>query len=215
MHDDTVIPPVAAGTLSSSIELEHKHDINRDDTKRVTARHEWTFDSFAYNYHTGLHLGADYPYVPQENGHTLIVHRDCKYNPADAETDDDRWYRLSVEETWRTDARSGPTVHYSHYHIDVDKDGHIVDFDDEAFRYNGERNERYDPRRGGEIFEGSYAGDPMQLVRALHFGTQPFGESVDEQIRYLLEADSPDDAVPAAEYDNTDRIDERPASADD
>jgi len=220
--DDTVIPPVSAGTLSSSIETEHKANITRrsDPQKRVVATHEWTFDSQAYAYETGLDLGADYPWVPQGNGHTLCVRRDFTWNPAVADTDNDTWYTMRVEERWYTQHRANERVRHSEYRIEVDEDGGITRFDDEAFDFRGGRVERFDPRfsttvEDGTIFEGAYAGTPMELVRTIHFGQNVYTPTVTEQIQYLLDEDSPDDAVPAREYEYTGTYaDEQPTPAD-
>ena len=70
MTDKTVIPPVTAGTINSSIDFEYAGRRDRG-LFEATSELQWTFDGGAYARQTGYDLGADYPYVPQENGHTL------------------------------------------------------------------------------------------------------------------------------------------------
>ena len=68
--NQTVIPPVTAGTINSSIDFEYAGRRDRGIFEATSELH-WTFDGGAYAAQTEYDLGADYPWVPQENGHTL------------------------------------------------------------------------------------------------------------------------------------------------
>jgi len=70
MNEKTVIPPATAGTINSSIDFEYAGRRDRG-LFEATSELQWTFDGGAYARQTDYDLGADFPYVPQENGHKL------------------------------------------------------------------------------------------------------------------------------------------------
>lgn len=201
--ETTIRPPVTAGNLTSRIKLKHDHSINRADQKQATALHEWTFDLWAYSHATGLDLGAEYPWVPQENGHVLAVRRDVTWTPeanGTTTSSDETWYTVFVKEDWMVRQHTADTVRHCEYHVHVNGDGCVSGVDDEAFSYDGTPRDRADPMRI-DLQEGHYVGDPMQFTRRLHFGFAPWAEPPEEQIEYLIDADTPDDGVDPEEYE--------------
>ncbi len=70
MTDKTVIPPVTTGTINSSIDFEYAGRRDRGIFE-ATSELQWQFDGGAYARQSDYDLGANYPWVPQENGHTL------------------------------------------------------------------------------------------------------------------------------------------------
>jgi hypothetical protein len=204
MNDDTVIPPVEAGQIESSLEFEYDHERYGDGGFEATGEHAWTFDTSAYHAHTGLDIGADLPYVAQANGHTLrivteYVWMHSEYNGTS--------YSLGVKQTAYRGTTSYDAVYWTrwaHYKLEPLNDSSeliITRCSDEKQRYRMRESEKDVPHKGALDLTDIAVENSMQFVRDLHNGV--WGEEVRDQLQALIVADSPDDARPADTYIST------------
>lgn len=201
VSNKTVIPPVEAGTVNTEIEYEWDRRGYRGDYHlRARARHDWTFDAMAYHQLTGLDIGADYPYVPQENGHTLSVIREFRITEGS-----DGGYSVRITEKAVRGVTSYDDIFY-HNEGSYDVENGYVTY---TYVDNGDlgRPSEKDDRnpaasegtaRGlpdlGDAYNGS---SPRQFVRNYHHGEVIGVPSVEDQLRDVIEMDSSDDAVHA------------------
>jgi len=206
---ETVIPPVQAGTTNSELSFEYDHDQHGVGGFEATSTHAWTFDSRDYHELTDLDIGSDYPYVHQENGHSLRIV--TEYDWYHSTFHDEETYTLEMEQwayrgttsrksvywtrsgSWRLDESltiGDPQTGRQQYHARETYAKSSSDKSDED-----DTIPHFGPYRG---LDGETVTSGPSLVRKLHAGV--LGLSVAQQFRDILEADSPDDAIPVSEY---------------
>jgi hypothetical protein len=195
-YDTAVIPPVRAGKVQSSIDFDYS---GHEDGESFSAHgsHEWTFDSRTYYKQTGLDIGGDYPYVRQENGHTLEVHTDYEWMAS--EIHDTPNYTLSIERYGVSHRRGAPNCYYvQNGYYRLDEDFTIVSQSNERAPYvvreSNNDTKVFSPHPlVGESFDSGETA-----VRAIHSGT--VGPSVLGRLHDVLVYDSPEDAIIADTY---------------
>lgn len=200
-NDATIIPPVRAGEVTSSLDIEYEHEQNGRGGFEAKSVHEWTFDSRQYIRLTGLDLGADYPWVPQENGHTIRIVTDYKWYRSTYH--DEPTYTLSMEQYAYRGTTKRDSVYWTragYWRLNEDKE--VGEPQTERQPYHARETDDEDIPHFGPIrgLTGYVATSGEQLVRQLHSGS--VGLTVRQQLRDALEADSPDDAITVGEYQN-------------
>jgi len=207
---DSVIPPVEAGTINSSIEIEYS--ASRGDASRGSASqnsepipnvieatndYAWQFDSSAYFEHTGLDIGGEYPYVAQENGHTIRVVTDLRVDYYESSSNDP--YTVAVEQK----AVRG-TTHWEYFwtrngFYDLNEELEVTNTYQERQPYRQRNSDipHYElPNLDRVEFEST-----EDIVYSILHGR--YGSSMKELLQEAIEMDSPDEAIPASQYNFT------------
>jgi hypothetical protein len=186
---ESVIPPVRAGKINSSLDFEYDHHQYGEGGFKATGVHEWTFDLSAYTELTGLDIGADLPYVEQENGHSLRIVTEYKWMFSDVGGES---YTCNVESKAMRGSYS-PEYYFTragHYQFDGEK---------ELEKTVDERQPHIMARDSDDIehfpiwtvnVEDVHSGE--EFVRGLHNGV--YGPPVRARLHDLLVTDSPPDA---------------------
>lgn len=206
-NEEIIIPPVRAGEIESELSFEYDHDRLGDGGFEAVGEHSWTFDWRAYCDHTGLDLGGDYPYVPQENGHTLRIRTEYRWTVSDSK------YTLSIEQKAVRGVTSIDDVFYTrcgYYRLDDELNVVRSKQERQQYRYR-ERADEDIPHRDVFDLDGVSVDSGEQLVWGLHSGR--FGPCIHDQLATLIKYDSPDDAVTPDEYSHA--TDEQAAVAGD
>jgi hypothetical protein len=220
---ESVIPPVRAGKINSSLDFEYDHHQYGEGGFKATGIHEWTFDFDAYVELTGLDIGADHPWVVQENGHTLRIVTEYQWMYSDYNGDS---YTCNVESKAMRGSYS-PEYYFTragHYQFDgemvlektVDeRQPHIMARDSNEIEHfpiwtvnvDGSQSESSitDASSETSAVESVHSGE--EFVRGLHNGV--FGPPVRARLHDLLVEDSPTDAVPVHEYGTLGAADEQ------
>jgi len=204
-YDNAIIPPVRAGTIESSLEFEYD-----ENGFNAVGEHCWMFDGGAYADRTGLDLGRDYPYVRQENGHTLRIR--TEYSWGEYERDGEKRYSLDIEQEAVRGITSIDTVFYTRCgYYRLDSELNITRSGEERQQWRvRERIDKDIPHYDTPDLDGLTVDNGEQLVRGLHNGR--WGPTVEKQLHDVIVRDCPDDALSVDEYDHTS---EPVASADD
>jgi hypothetical protein len=201
----TIIPPVEAGNVESTVSINYQHDRNGAGGFEARTEHTWTFDHEPYHALTGLSLGGDCPVVHQANGHVLRVITDYKWTHSSLNGDS---YILGIE------AKGVKGTHrYTHYwtmsgfydleRTDDDQlDGLVVtNVGTERQAYRQRQADREIPHEQPQDIRGEVVQSGEQLVYKLHHGL--LGSSPQAKLQRLIEMDSPDEAIPVSEYTET------------
>jgi len=199
MHDPTVPPPVEAGSVSSSVELEYDHEHLGDGGFEATGTHEWQFDSSAYHEHTGLSLGSNNPNVHQENGHTLRIETAYRFSHSTYGGEDS--YTLFIEEIAYRGYHSREKVFWTRGgYYEFDEDFVLTRVEKERQQYPVPERIDYEiPHHSPYIIpEEIYPPQGEDLVYAIHGGQ--YGAHLDGRVHDLLVHDTPDDAVCVETY---------------
>jgi len=198
---DSIIPPVTAGTINSSLDIEY-HGRRESGYTTATSEHAWQFDCGAYAEQTELDLGGDYPYIAQENGHTLRLLTEITVS----ERGGDNTYSITIERK----AVRGITRHErvfwtacGHYSLAYNDSDGRYDIDHESQEKQPYRIREYDEdvdhrdifRRSGSHYESLYA-----FLNEIH--SRPHGESPLTVLAWIIRRDSPDDAISADDYEH-------------
>lgn len=208
---DAVIPPVRAGTIEHSIDVEYDHYQGGEGGFEATGEHAWEFDLTAYADLTGMDIGDDYPYVAQENGHTLRITTDYRWRHSTLHDVDN--YTLGIETiAWRGTTSYDDIFWTMGGYYDLDEDLEVVKVAEEKQEYRirdhyDEDVPHHSPHDVGR--ETFHSGE--QFVYALHSGR--LGPSPHDQLQRLIEADSPDEAQPVDAFEGN--LQDSPAPADD
>jgi len=191
-----IIPPVRAGRVQSSIDFDYS-GYKDEESFSAHGVHKWEFDYDAYYQQTGLDLGRDYPYVHQENGHTLEVQTD--YTWMRSTLHDKHSYTLSVEQYGISHKRSAPNCYYvQNGSYRLDDNCVVVSQQDERAPYRVRKSDTdIDVRSPRKLIDERFKNGE-DAVRAIHSGT--VGASVLGKLHEVLVYDSPDDAVTADTY---------------
>jgi hypothetical protein len=188
---ESVIPPVRAGKINSSLDFEYDHHQYGEGGFKATGVYEWTFDIDAYVELTGLDIGADNPYVEQTNRHTLRITTDYTWMYSDYNGDS---YTCNVEsKAMATKGTPSPTYYFTragHYRFDggkklektvTERQPHVMARDEDEIDHRPIHTVGVESVHSGEEF-----------VRGLHNGV--YGPPVRARLHDLLVADSPPDA---------------------
>jgi len=206
-----IIPPVRAGTMESTLNIEYDHENNGYGGFTATGEHVWQFDSRAYHEMTGLDLGGNYPYVHQENGHSLRIV--TEYTWYHSTYDDEDSYTLSIEEVAYRGTTRRENVYWTKAgYYDLDETLHVERVGQERQQYAyRERSEEDVPHRDVTDLDGHVAYSGEQLVRKLHSGI--LGTTLAHRLDDLIIADSPDSAIRPDTYQQN--ANTSPSPADD
>lgn len=211
--DDTVIPPVEAGTIESTVSVDYDVDrLQITDGFTATGEHVWEFDLDAYVRATGLDLGADYPRVPQENGHSLRLVTDYRFSESDYL--DETTYTLIIEQrgfrgTTRRDEMFFTRCGY--YRLDSAMVVGEGQPDRQPYQERVQINRdvpHFDPYE----LQAPKVSSGEELVYGLHSGR--FGPPVHERLAELIGFDSPAEAVPVEHIDQQSDSETTATSAD-
>jgi hypothetical protein len=221
MTDETITPPVRAGALASSLEIEYNREQYGEGGFTATGVHEWTFDSMEYYHLTGVDVSE--AYVPQENGHSLRVVTEYTWMRSEYNGTS---YTLNVETKGMRGSHS-PTYYFTragHYRIEGDLPAEITrtSHDKQPFRQRESDADHFNIA----VLTGHTVEDGETFVRRLHNGADPQGESAvtsasdeadegewgnvatpREEIQLLLDYDTPADALTVAQFKNDVRMD--------
>lgn len=196
-HEDSIIPPVRAGEINSSLEINYDHEQCGEGGFEATSVHRWQFDSRQYFNLTGLDLGQNYPYVHQENGHALRIVTDYRWSHSTYNGEDK--YTLSFEQRAVRGSTNIHTTYWTrcgYYRFDEDLNHTRMGAEKQPYRIR-ESDVDVDHHLPYDIGDHiAYSGE--QLVRKLHSGI--LGPTLAAQFNLLLEMDSPDDALTVDEY---------------
>lgn len=199
-HEDSIIPPVRTGEISSELDIEYDHEQCGEGGFEATSVHRWQFDSRQYFNLTDLDLGQNYPYVHQENGHTLRIVTDYRWSHSTYNNEDK--YTLSLEQKA---VRGSTSIHTTYW----TRCGYYRFDEDLSHVRTGEEKQQYRIREGDVDvlhhspygLKGHVVASGEQLVRKLHSGI--LGPPLFDQFHNLLVMDSPDDALTVDEYQST------------
>jgi len=196
--NESIIPPVAAGTISSCLDIEPSS--RRENTyMTATSEHEWQFDLDGYAAVTGLDIGGDYPYVAQENGHSLrlITEMDVR-EQADG-------FAIHIERKAVRGTTSYTSVFWTagaHYDVVRNDDGTLrinrESQESQPYRIRASDTEvehRDIFRHSGKFFDSLY-----DLLNEIH--SRPHGNSPVTELQRMIDRDSAADAIPADEYEH-------------
>jgi hypothetical protein len=210
-YETAIIPPVRAGWIESELDFEYDHEGEGKGGFEATGVHEWQFDMGAYDDLTGLHIGGDCPYVAQENGHSLRIVTDYKWNHSTYNNEDS--YTLSIEEVAYRGTTRQKKVYWTmggYYELDKNLRVERIGQEPQQYAYRERSDEHIPHRKVADIKEYvGYTGE--QVVRKLHTGV--LGPTVCSRLDDLIQADSPDDAIQPETYQQS--TDSSPTSADD
>ena len=187
MTEKAVIPPVQAGSVNSSIDINYG---SQRGVCEARSRHEWTFDHSAYSQQTGLSIGADHPYVAQENGHVLAVVTEIRV----AERSNGG-YMVWVEQEAVRGLTSYNDVFWSaNGGYDLDENLAVEDIFNERQQYK--YREKEIPQRD-VLTEGMISFNSLEDMM-YHLHNNPH-ESIYDTLQEIIEMDSPDHAVTVSE----------------
>jgi len=204
MTEKAVIPPVQAGTINSSIDINYG---SQRGVCEARSRHEWTFDHSAYSQQTGLSIGADHPYVAQENGHVLAVVTEIRV----AERSNGG-YTVWVEQEAVRGLTSYREVFWSKSGgYELDENIHLNSLNDifnekQQYKYR----EKDVPQRDVQQLETMSFESIEAFIYHLHHNPH---QSIYETVQEIIEMDSPDHALKAEAVNYADNT-ERTAQAD-
>jgi hypothetical protein len=187
-----IIPPVRAGTIESCIDFEYDHEDDGYGGFTATGEHTWQFDSRAYHELTGLDLGGDYPWVKQENGHSLRIVTEYRWSHSTYNGDS---YTLTIEEVAYRGSTSRDEVYWTrggYYRLDENLRVKRVGEERQQYHYR-ERTDEEIPHREITDLEGHVAYSGEQFTRKLHSGI--LGTTLSHRLDDLIQADSPDEAI--------------------
>ena len=201
MTEKAVIPPVQAGTINSSIDINYG---SQRGVCEALSHHEWTFDSSAYAQQTGLDIGKNYPYVAQENGHVLAVVTEIRV----AERSNGG-YTVWVEQEAVRGLTSYNDVFWSaNGGYDLDENLAVEDIFNERQQYK--YREKEIPQRD-VLTEGMISFNSLEdMIYHLHNNPHQY---IYDTLQEIIEMDSPDHALKAAAVNYADNT-ERTANAD-
>ena len=201
MTEKAVIPPVQAGSVNSSIDINYG---SQRGVCEARSRHEWTFDISAYAQQTRLDIGKNYPYVAQENGHVLAVITEIRV----AERSNGG-YTVWVEQEAVRGLTSYNDVFWSKSGgYDLDQDLVVEDTFNEKQQYK--YREKDVPQRKLPQYNGTTFTSIEQMVNKLHNHPDQYYH---DTLQEIIEMDSPDHALKAAAVNYADNT-ERTANAD-
>ena len=201
MTEKAVIPPVQAGSVNSSIDINYG---SQRGVCEARSRHEWTFDHSAYAQQTRLDIGKNYPYVAQENGHVLAVVTEIRV----AERSNGG-YTVWVEQEAVRGLTSYNDVFWSaNGGYDLDENLAVEDIFNERQQYK--YREKEIPQRD-VLTEGMISFNSLEDM-IYHLHNNPH-ESIYETLSEIIEMDSPDHALKAEAVNYADNT-ERTANAD-
>lgn len=208
MTDETIIPPVRAGTLESSLEIEYDHEQYGKGGFTGTGVHEWTFDGMEYYKLTDVDVSE--AYVPQENGHSLRVVTEYTWMRSEYNGTS---YTLNVETKGMRGSHS-PTYYFTrtgHYRIEGDLPAEInrTAHDKQPFRQRESETDHFDIT----VLTGHIVEDGETFVRRLHNGEWGNVETPREEIQLLLDYDTPVDALTVEQFKNDVRTESDTAEA--
>jgi len=190
-----IIPPVDAGTIESSLQIEYDHDRLGHGGFEATSEHVWEFDSRQFSSATGLDIGGD-TYVHQENGHSLRV--ETAYTFSRSTYNDTVSYTLSMDLVGYRGTYNRDAVYItSAGFIELDENHCGMAVTDERPRHGDDTTTVSAELLYDDVVD-EYYRDGEALVRQLHEGF--VGPTVREYIRKLIACDSPDDAVAVETY---------------
>ena len=190
MTEKAVIPPVQAGRVNSSIDINYG---SQRDICEARSRHEWTFDISAYAKQTGLDIGKNYPYVAQENGHVLAVITEIRV----AERSNGG-YTVWVEQEAVRGLTSYREVFWSKSGgYELDENIHLNSLNDifnekQQYKYR----EKDVPQRDVQQLETMSFESIEAFIYHLHNNPH---ESIYDTLQEIIEMDSPDHAVTVSE----------------
>ena len=201
MTEKAVIPPVQAGSVNSSIDINYG---SQRGVCEARSRHEWTFDINAYAQQTGLDIGKNYPYVAQENGHVLAVVTEIRV----AERSNGG-YTVWVEQEAVRGLTSYNDVFWSKSGgYELDETLVVEDIFNEKQQYK--YREKDVPQR--EMKTAPQISFESIETFIYHLHNNPH-KSIYDTLQEIIEMDSPDHALKAAAVNYADNT-ERTANAD-
>jgi len=201
MTEKAVIPPVQAGSVNSSIDINYG---SQRGVCEARSRHEWTFDHSAYSQQTGLSIGADHPYVAQENGHVLAVVTEIRV----AERSNGGYMVWLEQEAVRGLTSYNDVFWSANGGYDLDENLAVEDIFNERQQYK--YREKEIPQR--EMKTAPQISFESIEAFIYHLHNNPH-ESIYETLQEIIEMDSPDHALKAAAVNYADNT-ERTAQAD-